>query len=139
MQKPGCPTASVSVRKQVDDQQRQELLSGSRSAADYAMQRDADSQGMSYVDNSKRVLEEAFQTGTAVLQNMSGQRERLKVPSCCCMPSSTYSFVLSTSCRRRLPKPRPWTSSTAWVCQSRCCVSLSGAKSWTSTLHTVAW
>ncbi|KAL3147673.1 hypothetical protein ABBQ32_002426 [Trebouxia sp. C0010 RCD-2024] len=65
-------------RKQVEDQQRQELLSGSRSAADYAMQRDADSQGMSYVDNSKRVLEEAFQTGTAVLQNMSGQRERLK-------------------------------------------------------------
>ena len=43
------------------------------------MQRDADSQGMSYVNNSKRVLEEAFQTGTAVLQNMSGQRERLKV------------------------------------------------------------
>ena len=43
------------------------------------MQRDADSQGMSYVDNSKRVLEEAFQTGTAALQNMSGQRERLKV------------------------------------------------------------
>ncbi|KAL3130629.1 hypothetical protein ABBQ38_008023 [Trebouxia sp. C0009 RCD-2024] len=65
-------------RKQVEDQQRQELLSGSRSAADYAMHRDADSQGMSYVDNSKRVLEEAFQTGTAVLQNMSGQRERLK-------------------------------------------------------------
>lgn len=63
----------------MEDQQRQELLSGSRSATDYAMQRDADSQGMSYVDNSKRVLEEAFQTGTAVLQNMSGQRERLKV------------------------------------------------------------
>lgn len=66
-------------RKQVEEQQRQELLSGSRSAAEYARQRDADSQGMSYVDNSKRVLEEAFQTGTAVLQNMSGQRERLKV------------------------------------------------------------
>ena len=47
------------------------------------MQRDADSQGMGYVDNSKRVLEEAFQTGTAVLQNMSGQRERLKVRVCC--------------------------------------------------------
>lgn len=67
------------VRKQVEEQQRQELLSGSRSAAEYAMQSDADAQGMSYVDNSKRVLEEAFQTGTAVLTNMSGQRERLKV------------------------------------------------------------
>lgn len=74
----------------MEDQQRQELLSGSRSAADYAMQRDADSQGMSYVDNSKRVLEEAFQTGTAVLQNMSGQRERLKVPLCCRTPGSCF-------------------------------------------------
>ncbi len=36
---------------------------------------------MSYVNNSKRTLEEAFQTGTAVLTNMSGQRERLKVCS----------------------------------------------------------
>ena len=72
-------TMHILCRKQVEEQQRQQLLSGSRSATDYAMQRDADSQGMSYVDNSKRVLEEAFQTGTAVLQNMSGQRERLKV------------------------------------------------------------
>lgn len=70
---------TVICRKQAEEQQRQELLSGSRSAADYAMHRDADSQSMSYIDNSKRVLEEAFQTGTAVLQNMSGQRERLKV------------------------------------------------------------
>ncbi|KAL0055429.1 hypothetical protein WJX82_000376 [Trebouxia sp. C0006] len=65
-------------RKQVEEQQRQELLHRSSGATDYAAQRDADSQGMSYVNNSKRTLEEAFQTGTAVLTNMSGQRERLK-------------------------------------------------------------
>lgn len=33
----------------------------------------------SSVSNSKRVLEEAFQTGTAILGSMSGQRDRLKV------------------------------------------------------------
>ncbi len=33
----------------------------------------------SSVGNSKRVLEEAFQTGTAILGSMSGQRDRLKV------------------------------------------------------------
>ena len=32
-----------------------------------------------HVNNSKRVLEEAYQTGTAILGNMAGQRERLKV------------------------------------------------------------
>lgn len=137
--KPRCTLTSMSTRKQVEDQQRQELLSGSRSAADYAMHRDADSQGMSYVDNSKRVLEEAFQTGTAVLQNMSGQRERLKVPIGCCTPgSSSCTGVLSRSCCR-LPKPRPWTSSTVLVCRIRFCVSLSGARRWTNTLHTAAW
>lgn len=65
-------------RKQVEEQQRQELLQRSHGAVDYMSQRDADSQSMSYLDNSKRVVEEALQTGTAVLQNMSGQRERLK-------------------------------------------------------------
>jgi Golgi SNAP receptor complex protein 2 len=39
---------------------------------------DDDVQAMGYVQNSKRVLEEAFQTGTAILTNMAGQRERLK-------------------------------------------------------------
>lgn len=65
-------------RKQVEEQQRQELLHRSHGAVDYAATQDADSQSMSYVNNSKTALEEAFQTGTAVLQNMSGQRERLK-------------------------------------------------------------
>ena len=39
---------------------------------------DDDAQSMGHVQNSKRVLEEVFQTGTAILTNMSGQRERLK-------------------------------------------------------------
>ena len=63
----------------MEEQQRQELLQRSHGAVDYMSQRGADAQSMSYIDNSKRVVEEAFQTGTAVLQNMSGQRERLKV------------------------------------------------------------
>ena len=79
----------ASCRKQVEEQQRQELLHRSNGAIDYAAQRDADSQGMSYVNISRRTLEEAFQTGTAVLQNMSGQRERLKVcVPCCSLPSN---------------------------------------------------
>ncbi len=40
---------------------------------------EAESQVRSSVGNSKRVLEEAFQTGTAILGSMSGQRDRLKV------------------------------------------------------------
>jgi len=74
----------------VEEQQRQELLHRSSGATDYAARRDADSQGMSYVNNSKRTLEEAFQTGTAVLQNMSGQRERLKV---CSVAACSASLV----------------------------------------------
>jgi len=74
----------------VEEQQRQELLHRSSGATDYAAQRDADSQGMSYVNNSKRTLEEAFQTGTAVLTNMSGQRERLKV---CSVAACSASLV----------------------------------------------
>ena len=48
---------------------------------------------MSYVNNSKRTLEEAFQTGTAVLTNMSGQRERLKVCSVAACCASLVDFM----------------------------------------------
>jgi golgi SNAP receptor complex member 2 len=67
-----------SYRRQVEEQQRQELLAQAPGAADFRIERDAEAQGISYIENSKRVLEEAFQTGTSVLTNMSGQRERLK-------------------------------------------------------------
>ena len=82
----------------MEEQQRQELLSGSRTAAEYAMQSEADAQGMSYVDNSKRVIEEAFQTGTAVLQNMTGQRERLKVLCLWCLDGHGVSAIAFTEC-----------------------------------------
>lgn len=32
-----------------------------------------------HIGNSKRILEEAYQTGISVLTDMSGQRERMKV------------------------------------------------------------
>lgn len=69
----------LAFRKQVEADQRQELLERRGGAADYLSAQRADAQGMSYISNSKQVIEEAFETGTAVLQSMSGQRERLKV------------------------------------------------------------
>lgn len=77
---------------------------------------------MSYINNSKQVVEEAFQTGTAVLANMSGQRERLKVDQhqapvhstgmlCFDAASSQGVSMLNLECRQ--PKQRPWMSSTA--------------------------
>ncbi len=62
--------------------QRDELFARASGAPDFRIERDADEQGQGYIQNSKRVLEEAFQTGTNVLSNMSGQRERIKVQSC---------------------------------------------------------
>lgn len=39
----------------------------------------ADEQARGHVTNSSRMLEEAFETGSAILSSMAGQRERLKV------------------------------------------------------------
>ena len=69
----------------MEEEQRQELLQRSHGAADFMSNQESDAQGMSYINNSKQVIEEAFQTGTAVLANMSGQRERLKVQPCLCI------------------------------------------------------
>ena len=58
---------------------------------------------MGHVSNSKRVLEEAYQTGTAILGNMSSQRERLKVRHFCDVTYVTpmlcrvFQLVLSAS------------------------------------------
>eukprot|EP00891_Asterochloris_glomerata_P004011 jgi/Astpho2/4011/Aster-01172 len=65
-------------RRQVEAAQRDELFARASGAPDFRIERDADEQGQGYIQNSKRVLEEAFQTGTNVLSNMSGQRERIK-------------------------------------------------------------
>ena len=36
--------------------------------------------------NSRRALEEAFETGSAALASMAGQRDRLKARVCCACP-----------------------------------------------------
>ena len=52
---------------------------------------DDEAQAMSHVRRSKQVLEETFQTGAAILTNMAGQRERLKVaPDTFCPSVSRY-------------------------------------------------
>lgn len=39
----------------------------------------AEAAARKHIDSSKRVLEEAYQTGVSMLTDMGGQRERLKV------------------------------------------------------------
>lgn len=78
--------SSLFCRRQVEAEERAELLER-RSAQGpdglpASWQRhgtDAEAAMMGHVSNSKRVLEEAYQTGTAILGNMSSQRDRLKV------------------------------------------------------------
>lgn len=67
---PGC-------RRHLEEQQRQELLE--RRAGGGTFNIDADIAARRHIDSSKRVLEEAYQTGVGVLTDMGGQRERLKV------------------------------------------------------------
>ena len=90
----------------MEDQERAELLSrrdgdGGTSAA-WRGGPDTEAQEASFVASSRRALEEAFETGSAALASMAGQRERLKarafcacprclaciraVMECCCMP-----------------------------------------------------
>jgi len=77
-----CARGGVGARRrQVEDQERQELLArraGQGDAAAWRGDADADAQAASFVDSSRRALEEAFETGTAALASMAGQRERLK-------------------------------------------------------------
>ena len=65
----------------MEDQERQELLArrgGEGGAASWRGDPDDEAQAAGFVQSSKRALEEAFETGTAALANMAGQRERLK-------------------------------------------------------------
>ena len=81
---------SVGARRQVEDQERQELLArraGQGGAASWRRDPDEEAQTASFVQNSKRALEEAFETGTAALASMSGQRERLKASAPQCLRS----------------------------------------------------
>jgi len=69
-------------RRQIDEQQRQELLQrradGGIGNSNIIAEMDADAVAKRRVDNSRRVLEEAYETGVGVLGAMSGNRERLK-------------------------------------------------------------
>lgn len=71
----------VAIRRRIEEAERAQLLSRSdgNSHGGWRDTMDEDAQAMGYVQNSKRALEDAFQTGTAILTNMAGQRERLKV------------------------------------------------------------
>ena len=66
----------------MEDQERAELLArragdGGPSAA-WRGGPDTEAQEASFVASSRRALEEAFETGSAALASMAGQRERLK-------------------------------------------------------------
>jgi Golgi SNAP receptor complex protein 2 len=69
-------------RRQMDEQQRQELLQrradGGIGTSNIIAEMNADAVAKRRVDNSRRVLEEAYETGVGVLGAMSGNRERLK-------------------------------------------------------------
>ncbi|KAK9825436.1 hypothetical protein WJX81_007409 [Elliptochloris bilobata] len=70
-------------RRQVEDQERAELLArhaGQAGGPNASWRGDPDeeAQAASFVASSRRALEEAFETGSAALASMSGQRERLK-------------------------------------------------------------
>ena len=87
------------LRKRIEEAERAQLLDRTGAAGNGSWQSglDDDAQAMGHVRRSKQVLEETFQTGAAILTNMAGQRERLKVWCCLsfgipCTPSDHSSF-----------------------------------------------
>ena len=64
-------------QRQVEERQRQELLAR-RAGGGPTFNLDAEMAARKHIDGSKRVLEEAYETGVGILGTMSGNRERLK-------------------------------------------------------------
>ncbi|GAB4820426.1 hypothetical protein N2152v2_007472 [Parachlorella kessleri] len=64
-------------RRHLEEQQRQELLDR-RAGGGAILDLNANLAARRHVESSKRILEEAYQTGVGMLTDMSGQRERLK-------------------------------------------------------------
>jgi Golgi SNAP receptor complex protein 2 len=66
-------------RRHVEEAQRRELMER-RAGGGGGVLMDVDSEirAQRHVHNSKRVLEEAYETGVGIIGSMSGQRERLK-------------------------------------------------------------
>ena len=69
------------LRKRIEEAERAQLLdrTGASGNGPWQSGLDDNAQAMGHVRRSKQVLEETFQTGAAILTNMAGQRERLKV------------------------------------------------------------
>ena len=151
-------------RRQVEADERAELLSRRSTGGPLGWQRagaDEETALRGHVSNSKRILEEAYETGTAVLGNMAGQRERLKVSwLVVCSTWLAYSwhaclamhacFLLQPAAADlwphilagafgdrmqclhvRLLSARCWTCSTQWGCLTHCCASLTAGTKWT--------
>lgn len=66
-------------RRQAETEDRRQLMDGrSRPGPSWQIAQDTEAQSMSSIQNSKKALEEMFETGTGLLTNMGAQRERLK-------------------------------------------------------------
>jgi Golgi SNAP receptor complex protein 2 len=65
-------------RRHVEEEQRRELLERRAAGGGSLFDAQTEARAARHVQNSKRVLEEAYEAGVGVLGAMSGQRERLK-------------------------------------------------------------
>ncbi|KAI3435619.1 hypothetical protein D9Q98_001679 [Chlorella vulgaris] len=65
-------------RRHAEDQQRRELLQRRAEGSGQLVDVDAEMRAARHVHNSKRVVEEAYETGVGIIGSMAGQRERLK-------------------------------------------------------------
>lgn len=70
--------ASRERRKQIEEQERAELLARRSNAPNWQSEMEAEAAVRGNVSNSRRILDEAFETGTAILGSMSSQRDTLK-------------------------------------------------------------
>ncbi|KAK9801396.1 hypothetical protein WJX73_006105 [Symbiochloris irregularis] len=66
-------------RRHAEEQDRQQLLDGRTvDGPTWRLQQDTEAASQSSIQNSKKTLEEMFQTGAGILTDMGAQRERLK-------------------------------------------------------------
>ena len=101
----------------MEDQQRAELLArragdGGTSAA-WRGGPDEEAQEASFVSNSRRALEEAFETGSAALASMVGQRERLKARPCMVTGFRVQWRALEQALRRAARRWQAWPGSAS--------------------------
>lgn len=74
---------SRNQRKMLEAKERADLLGRASGEGAHILQIfDEEAQAMNSVKNSKRMLEESFSSGVAILSKYAEQRDRLKVNSC---------------------------------------------------------